>query len=941
MTGVIALALADDLIARVADHALTSGIALERTCFVFGGRRPGLFLKRELACRLGTAFHAPGILTIEECMTDIARRVHPARSVSVTDAAYTLYTLVQRIAPGMLKDRESFARFYPWAVELNALIGHLDREHISDDRLRAVQNSADIGYEVPASVNALLQSVATLRSAFHDRLEKAGLATAGMDALRAGDATVIDFPSYDRVYFCGLFYLHQTECMVVRSLLDQKKAVAIFQGSAAAWPVLKNLEDALGARIRPAERALPQFSLYAGADTREQAAIARTILEKVSQPGRTVFVVPDGTALVPVLAELSPTLKDFNVSLGYPAQQSSLFALIESLFAAQLSRIDGKYAVKEYVRVILHPLVKNMRFAGNPALTRIVAHKIEEGFSGSLKNCTLCTRSRVTLEDIENDAVVRASAAQFFPGNSETAVTAVLRELHDIFFRAWEQALSYADAAHALERMIDELARRGFLGAHPLNAAAGERMLEASREIATSLARNERPPAADVFEFMKNCLAGEMVSLPGSPLRGLQVLGLLESRNLSFETVVMMDLNESVVPRAPRIEALIPPTILRELGLRSLATEEEIHFYHFQALLAPAKSVHLIYARNDEHERSRFLERMIWENQKAAGALTGVPVHRPRSVIAPADVPPLIEKTADMVQFLREHFLYSATSINAYLGCPQKFFFQYVCHLKAQDTPGAEPDVSDIGIFVHRLMAESCQPLLGKKMVFDAAFRSRFDALLHARFARELAPRMPTGGFLLEEVLSQRLQRFLEREESRVADAAVLSAIEQKCTGAITANKHTYSFTATIDRIEDLIDGTVRIIDFKTGTIPASGVRPEKLRDSDGVMTRESVRDAVSSFQLYIYRELFARNLGGAVVDARLLPIRPVNREDEPGVGLFKKKATDEDRARALDACREGLAFILAEITNPAMPFTADRSDRRACTACPFYYACR
>ena len=942
MTRVVALSLTDDLIARAADEALACGIPLERVCFVFGGRRPGLFLKRELARRLGDAFHAPGILTIEECMTDIARRLHPARSISETDAAYTLYKLVQKLAPGMLHDRESFARFHPWAVELAALINRLDREGIADDRLRSVQNSAEIGYDVPPAVNALLRSVADLRSAFHDEVAAAGMATPGMDALRAAEhADAVDLPSFDRVYFCGLFYLHATELAVLRSLLSREKAVAIFQGSAASWPVLKKLEDALGTRIRPDEPALPAFSLYAGADTREQAAIARSILETLPDPARTVFVVPDGAALVPVLAELAPAIKDFNVSLGYPVEQSSLYGLLEALFAAQLSRTDGRYAVADYLRVILHPLAKNMRVAGDPALTRITAHKIEEGLAGSLKDCAIAPRARVTLDEVEADPAILASAAAFFSGGTTAAPAAVVRDLHTIFFRAWEQAATFAGAASALEQTIDELARRGFLGDHPLNAAAGERMLEAARELSTSLARDERPLTADLFTFMKNRLAGEVVSLPGSPLRGLQVLGLLESRNLSFETVVMMDVNESVVPRVPRVEALIPASILGELGLRSSSTEEEIQYYHFHALLAPATAAHIIYARTDEHERSRFLERLIWEQQKKENALAAVPVRSPRPTIAAPAAPPRIVKTAAMTRYLTDQFIFSATSVNTYLACPQRFFFQYVCGLKELDAPGEEPAAVDIGTFLHAALEEACLPLVGKKPVMDEAFRDAFDRRLRARFARELAPRLPTDGFLMEEVLSQRMRRFLEREEERTADVACLAAVEKKCRGMIDAGGRAYPFTAAIDRIEELTDGPVRIIDFKTGRIPSSGVRPAQLRGPDGALTRETVRNAVGSFQLYIYRELFARDLGGAVVDARLLSVRQTDRGDLQGIGLFKKNATDEDRALALDACREGLGFLLGEITNPAVPFDADRSNRRLCASCPFYYACR
>jgi hypothetical protein len=147
---------------------------------VFGGRRPALFLKRELAARLGETFFPPAFFSMDEFMGEVAARHAPRLPLPAIDAAYLVYTIAREAAPAIVHGRESFSRFLPWAGEIVSFIDHADLEAIPDAELVNVQHNAAIGYDVPETINTLLKYISEIRKAYHEALEKDGLVTHGL-----------------------------------------------------------------------------------------------------------------------------------------------------------------------------------------------------------------------------------------------------------------------------------------------------------------------------------------------------------------------------------------------------------------------------------------------------------------------------------------------------------------------------------------------------------------------------------------------------------------------------------------------------------------------------------------------------------------------------------------------------------------------------------------
>ena len=166
---------------------------------------------------------------------------------------------------------------------------------------------------------------------------------------------------------------------------------------------------------------------------------------------------------------------------------------------------------------------------------------------------------------------------------------------------------------------------KSFVSSHPLNLKVLERIYEIIDELKDAEFKEQTFPQEDIFKILESKLKEEKVSFKGSPLKGLQILGLLETRALTFDNVIIMDANENILPKISVYEPLIPRQIMEGLGLERLKQEEEIQRYHFMRLVMGAKSAYFVYDDNPEKERSRFLEEIIWQRQMDAGTLKAVP----------------------------------------------------------------------------------------------------------------------------------------------------------------------------------------------------------------------------------------------------------------------------------------------------------------------------
>ncbi len=944
MERVITYNLSEDIIQNLAgiieDEYLKPGKDISKLVFVFGGKRPALFLRKELSRRIKKSFFPPRFFSIDEFVEYSLSKKESFTRISDLDACFTIYNLAREMAADILKGRQSFAVFLPWAREILSFIDQLDMEDIKIESLRAIQENASIGYDVPESINDLLKSIISIRQAYQTALKGKKSYPRGLIYLLASrHIKDIAFPEFQQIFFCGFFYLHKTEQEIIKSIYDRAKARLVFQGGQNEWSVLDKLSKRLSLIILPEREKKPEYniSVQAGFDVHSESCLAREALKGVKNLCNTVIVLPEPDNIITLLSEISGFAGDFNVSMGYPLKRSSLYALFESIFKAQITQKNDKYYTQDYLKVLANPLVKNLKVFSNPALTRILVHKIEEIILG-MEETPLGGSLFLKLREIEDfrqlyDLAMMAMKKMDIEVSRNELKEAVAK-LHELFFTLWENPGSFYGFSLSLSRFLKFLVEKSFLKNYPLNLKIAEKIFSIQEELNAASFRNESFLKEDIFRVFTNKLDSEMVSFSGSPLKGLQVLGLFETRSLNFENVIVMDVNEAVLPNLKIYEPLIPREVMITLGLNRLEKEEEIQRYQFRRLISGAKNVCLIYQERVDKEKSRFIEELIWEKQRQLNSFDVLSVLRAGFKVKVLPKKLEIKKDSNITAFLRQYD-YSASSINTYLHCPLRFYYRYVLGLREKENLLEEPEGADIGTFIHELLAQEFARFTGKKPCIDKGFKEKFLSALDKKFADEFEKKMKSDAFLIKEILNVRMRGFLDNEKER--DVYRILCLEKAFRAKVELSSGKFNFKAVIDRIDQLRDSSFLIIDYKTGNtdiLPETDAQKLELSGFD----RENLKNTVKSFQLPLYYYLIANNktYKDTDINACLYSIKDLQ------LGMFfGKKEQSENRNDIMAVYLKALDSLLCDILNPDMPFKADDQDQRQCQNCPFFYLCR
>jgi ATP-dependent helicase/DNAse subunit B len=365
------------------------------------------------------------------------------------------------------------------------------------------------------------------------------------------------------------------------------------------------------------------------------------------------------------------------------------------------------------------------------------------------------------------------------------------------------------------------------------------------------------------------------------------------------------------------------------LGLNRLEKEEEIQRYQFMRLISSANNVHLVYEENQEKEKSRFIEELLWKRQKQEGKLEVFTIPKASFSVRVRPRTASIKKTPDMLEFLKGK-TFSASRINTYLACPQQFYFQYVLGLKEKEDLLEGPDAAGIGTFIHELLEEAFEKFKGRKPLIDSAFRKNFFKLMDDKFEKEISRRMKSDSFLLKGIIRVRLDKFLDNERER--DVAKIICLEETRTGQIPLNNELIDFKYTVDRIDQLADRSFLIIDYKTG---GSNYAPKSFNTLKSMeMNHEAIKNDIKSFQLPIYYYLISKDFPDAKINAELYNIRKLERKP------FISEADYSKKDKIMQICLEALSAIMLELFDSNRPFEAG-GHQRQCQYCPFAGLCR
>ncbi|MCF7874267.1 MAG: PD-(D/E)XK nuclease family protein [Candidatus Omnitrophica bacterium] len=929
-----------DLIEEIADvlykDFYKNNRSLERVACVFGGKRPGLFLKDRLWRKIKKSFIPPVIFSMDQFMHYIVSKQSPVTKMPDLELYHFIYQVSRKKLKFLNSKQLNFSKFLSWAKEIAAFIEQLDLEGIKDVSLLDVQKSAAIGYEIPESMNYLLKNIVSVRKDYHKYLRKNKLYSRGMIYLEAANrANKEKLKEFDQIFFCDLFYLHKTEKEVVNKFYKTGKTSCVFQGSNKRWPILDKNFKLLAEPVKFSKKTQSHCRLkfYQGFDSQSQVGLAKKILKSIKNKDETLILLPNPETLIPLLSEASCQLDEFNVSLGYPLAKTSLAALFSYLFDVHHQPKAGSYYAKDYLKVLRHPLIKNISIKEASLTTRILVHKIEEALTGTIKS-SIGGSLFISLSSIENDQDIyneyKKTLNSLGYGLNKSDYYKTIKQIHNLFFRNWEKVDSFGKFSKQLKTTLDCLSTHQLLAKFPLELKSLDALYKIEENFSSLSFAVEAFGAEQIWNIFKQSVEATQISFIGSPLRGAQILGLFETRALQFKNVIVLDANEGILPKLKITEPLVPAEVKMSLGLPALGKEEEIQRYHFMRLVESAENVFLIWAKNQALEKSRFIEKIIWNRQKKENKIDLDSIPQASFLLSfPKPAKP-VKKNSQIIKFLKNS-TYSASRINTYLNCPLQFYYKYVLGLAEKENLLEGVKDSQIGNFIHQFLFEAYSKFLGKKPVFDQKFNKYFQENFNRKYEKELKPRMQSDSFLLKEIIKARIDKFFQEERERAVDIVRIEALEQECFDQLELGKLTLDFRYTVDRIDLFKGNRLCVIDYKTG---GSDVIPAKLNNLEKMdYCRKEIKNKIKSFQLPLYYYFTQKNFKEKEVNAYIYNLRTAERKPFISYRDYQKKD------KVLDYCLNALKFIFNQMFDPNIDFEADKDSRR-CNYCPFYSLC-
>jgi hypothetical protein len=930
------LAPSISLVDAIAEKLVRSGKDYSKNMVVFPGKRPSHFLLKKIAGLAAGSFVPPVILSMDEFidrayrLPDERLRLNPLDVVAIL---YDIHTSASERIGG--EGFKSLDTFFPIGLKLYSDLEELFIEQISVARLR------DMGIEPGEKIpDPSLQRIAAFEIFYEElyrRINAEGRSTRSMRYRKvAGSIAGTDFAGFATVIFAGFFALTATEKLLFKKIAEFDQAVMFFQSG----PYIREMLETAGIPVEElnTEEVLPRVVFTSSPDSHGQVFALADMIENMHASGTldetSAVVLPTAETLFPLLRHGLTGLEDdeYNISLGYPLVRTPLFGFLQAIMELVAETDGTSVYLPSYLSFVLHPYTKNIYFKDNSEITRIIFHAIDDYYSRH--NGAVF----VTLDGIEGDEELMKAIMKRLSGTEQginaQGVMDHLSTIHDKTIRPFLGIIDVNDFSKKCIGLFSYIAEQSSARLHPLFSPFCEAFIEALDAISISLIGQRRfDERSSYFIFFKRYLMTRHAPFQGTPLRGLQVLGLLETRSIRFERLFVIDANEDILPDTRREDSLIPGMAREMLGLPTYHDRERLAAYHFDVIVKGAKEVHLFFTESDKAGKSRFAEKMLWEMQLRDRKTDSSPYVRSLQYRVQLEngLPQPVPKSPAVAEFLKS-FSYSATALDTYLACPIGFYYQFVLRLSEQREASGELDRSEIGSLVHEVLASYFSRRLGRVLNERDLDRDEMAEDVSSSISRMFGDRPVGRAYLLMKQIQRRLDQYLEYYFKPIVREMPVSilAIEQR----INANFRGFWLNGKLDAVQKRGE-RLCIMDYKTAANRnALRINFNRLDPKD----RNSWSN-IGSLQLPLYRMLYEqeKKVDRSDIDAMFLVLgmMQVNRDIE--VPLFRKEDNSSESSALID---DVLFRLLAEITDPTVSFCPASDLKKNCPVCAFADIC-
>ena len=883
--------------------------------FILPSKRAGLFLKQEFAKQISSPKFLPEIIAIESFVEELSQ-LKQANSIELLFEFYQVYL---RLTPKT--EIEDFERFSKWAPTILQDFNEIDRYLIEPTKIfnyiSAIQELNHWSFD--PNPTEMMQGYLKFWQKAHDyykqlrqHLLAKNIGYQGLIYRKATQylSTYLKNTPRGKHIFLGFNALNAAESTIIQTLIGADRA-KIFWDTQSVF--INNRYHDAGLFMR---RYIKEWSFYkdhpfnwitqhykapkaitvSGASkTVGQVKYVGQLLKQLFSKNKlenTALVLADESLLLPVLNALPDEVESVNVTMGLPLSKVPMASFFEQWFKLH-SLPTSSYYHKNVISLLSHPFVRVL---------------IQENLAESLKSQNL---TQVSFEQLRAMAPQSAQAINLlFEPCGKCSVKAIDQLLGLILlFRKYLQTqtkkpLLEMEYLHRFSTLFQQL--KAYCEAY---------------DFINSI--------SSLHHVFKDLIKRETLDFKGQPLKGLQIMGMLESRVIDFDTVILVSVNEGILPAGKTQNSFIPFDVKIENKLPTYKEKDAIYTYHFYRLMHRASDIHLIYNIDTDAlkggEPSRFIAQLELEGHHKINHQIVVPKvpQQNNSCLQISKTPEIIES---LKRFAANGF--SPSSLGQYIRNPIDFYNQRVLGIKQLNELEETVEANTFGSVVHYTLEALYKPHVGQTLTVKTlqSFLSKVDSTVRFYFS-ELYKKgdISKGKNRISFEISKRyIQNFIEQEIKLLKQGheIVLIAVEKPIEITLAFEEFDFPmvFKGSIDRI-DTFNGVRRIIDYKT-----SKVEQKDLNLVDWQDITEDYAKCNKSFQVlsYAYMLQKSRLLNGPS-EAGILSFKNLKagvikftKKNKPGRGATKQTIITPD---IMGAYEQELKSLLLAIFSSEIPF--------------------
>ena len=796
---------------------------VSKLSLILPNKRAGIFLKMEWSKLNKTTGFLPEIIAIETFIEELSQ----LRFLSNTELIFEFYEVYLELTP--LKERDSFDSFSKWAPIVLQDFNEIDRYLIPQNQifeyLSAIQEINHWSLEPNSTplIKGYLsfwKKVHTYYTKFTAHLLQKGEGYQGLiyrEAVENLEAYIQNHPDKSHV-FLGFNALNASESTIIQELLQQDRAKIY-------WDIDQTFLDTpqhdAGYFIRQHQKNWNHFksqpfkwvsnyytkpkniSVVGTPKNIGQVKYVGALLQQLWTENKlqnTALVLGNEDLLIPILNSIPSCIEDINITMGLPLKQIPFSAFIDQWF--QLHKDPTPlYYYQDVIGVLSHQFVRPLFQTQDQDAAQLIITTIKHQNLISLSKDQIIAIAPDHKENLEllfetwNDQ----------PNKAIERVLTLIFKLKDHYTKSKNNHLLALEYLYRFSEIFNHLQR-----------------LNITYSYITSI--------KVLQSLYKELLSLETLDFKGQPLKGLQIMGMLESRVLDFETVIIVSVNEGVLPAGKTNKSFIPFDVKIENGLPTYKEKDAVYTYHFYRLLQRAKNAHIIYNTEPDvlsgGERSRFITQLEFEAHHNLDHKIVIPE-------TPQITPQLltVKKTPEIISKLKTVAAkgFSPSSLSQYIRNPIDFYNQKILGVKADILLEETVAANTFGSIIHNTLEAFYKPFIGQILepAMLMGLKPKIDATVTYYFKELYKEGDITQGLNLIsfEIAKRYVSNFLNYELACInkGDEIIIEAIESKMAVAIDIPglQTPIQLIGTIDRI-DVCNGTRRIIDYKTSQVSQS-----------------------------------------------------------------------------------------------------------------------